>query len=363
MRPVHNAQQAAIRLDGPFSATSRYSLSLRGRLNLGERFSIDLHRAVRKHHDLHNACPSLLMTDLNVRNQETAGDCPVCGNLLASPDAACPRCKTEPAAASTAESPSPEAMPKKVLPDRLQEKRTPVDSPYPSLSEAETSTFASQSQSSRRIKLAGAALITLAALIAGASYLYHGSGQNNYDIHEAKPGTGPLAENGLVVAAQPGSINAPVTAKNAAIDVMGTIDAVRSAMVRGELNAARQQLAMLPPGEDQRADVQRITNELVQRERARDSALGLARACEKAGDVPCVLRSAGDALASDVSDSEARAMLLRAVTQSGANQVTAVKVNQLGGSQIVTHRQAFEKRRIRRERQILANDNDVYGKH
>jgi uncharacterized protein HemY len=167
----------------------------------------------------------------------------------------------------------------------------------------------------------------------------------------------------LVVAAQPGSIIAPVKAKNASIDVMGTIDGVRSAMVRGELNTARQQLAMLPPGEDQRADVQRITTELVQREHARDSALGLARACEKAGDVPCVLRSAGDALASDVSDSEARDMLLRAVTETGANQVTAVKINQGGDSPIVTHRQAVEKRKIRREPRILANDNDTYGKH
>jgi hypothetical protein len=303
------------------------------------------------------------MTDLNVHTQETASDCPVCGNLLASPDAACPRCKTQPAALSTAGSPSPEAMPKEVFPGRSHEKRPPVDSPYPSVSEPETSTLASQSQSSRRIKLAGAAVIILTALIAGASYLYSGSTHKNYDTHEAKPETGPLAENGLAVAAQSGSINAPVTAKNASMDVMGTIDAVRSAMVRGELNTARQQLATLPPGENQRADVQRITNELVQREHARDSALGLARACEKAGDVPCVLRSAGDALASDVSDAEARGMLLRAVTQTGANQVTAVKVNQWGDAPIATHRQALEKHKIRRSSQIVANDNDVYGKH
>jgi hypothetical protein len=305
-----------------------------------------------------NAFPSLLMTDLNVRTQETASDCPVCGNLLASADAACPRCKTKPAAASAAESRLPGAMPKEASADRFDEKRTPVDSPYPSVPEPEISTFALQNQSSRRIKLAGATLITLTALITGALYLYDGSVHN-----KAKPGTGPLAENGLVVAAQPGSINAPVKAKNASINVMGTIDAVRSAMIRGELNTARQQLAILPPGEDQRADVQRITTELVQREHARDSALGLARACEKAGDVPCVLRSAGDALASDISDSEAREMLLRAVSETGANQATAVKINQGGDSPVVTHRQALEKRKTRRAPRIFANDNDTYGKH
>ena len=166
--------------------------------------------------------------------------------------------------------------------------------------------------------------------------------------------------------AQTGAVNAPVSApvtpRPTSIDSMAAIDAMRSAMVRGELNAARQQLSMLPPTEDRRTDVRRINDELVQREHARDSALGLARACEKAGDVPCVLRSAGDALASDVSDSEARAMLLRAVTQSGANQVTAVKVNQRVDAPTVTHRKVTDKRRVRRVRQILAN-NVVYGKH
>jgi len=301
------------------------------------------------------------MTDLNVHNHKTVSDCPVCGNLLASPDASCPRCKANPAAVSAAEAPSREATPKEMFPERVYEKRAPVDSPCPSMSEPETSACAATSRTGRHIKLAGAALIALSALIAGASYIYYGSA---YDKHEAKPGTAPLAQNGLPEAAQPGGIDAPVSAKKPAIDVMGTIDAARSAMVRGELNTARKQLAMLPPGENQRSDVQRITDELVQREHARDSALGLARACEKAGDVPCVLRSAGDALASDISDSEARAMLLRAVTQTGASQVTGTKVDQrIIDPAIATHRQASEKRTVRRDQQTFANDNGIYGKH
>ncbi len=275
---------------------------------------------------------------------------------------ACPRCKSTPAAAS----PSPEATPEEVLSDRSHEKRTPVESLYPSVHEPEASSLSSRSPPGRRIKLTAAALVALTALIAliaGASYLYNGTGHSNRDNHEATPGTESLAENTVAVAAQSGSIDAPVTAKIASIGVTGTIDAVRSAMVRGELNTARQQLAMLAPGEAQQADVQRITDELVQHEHARDWALGLARACEKAGDVPCVLRSAGDALASDVSDTEARGMLLRAVTLSGANQATAVKVNQPVDAPNVVHRKVSEKRRIRRERQILANNNVVYGKH
>ncbi|MFT4432951.1 hypothetical protein ACMX25_06110 [Caballeronia sp. 15715] len=238
-----------------------------------------------------------------------------------------------------------------------------MDSRYPRTPDPETSTLIAQSRSNKRIKFTGAALVVLVAMIAGASYLYYGSADNDAP-QEAKSVSGPLAEtNNVTAAAQPASINAPLTANNALNDVARIIDAVRSAMVRGELNTARQQLTLLRPGADQRADVQRITFELAQREHARDSAVGLARACEKAGDVPCVLRSAGDALASDVTDSEARAMLLRAVTQSGANQVTAVKVNQRSDAANMTHRQPLEKHRIRRSPQVFANNNEIYGKH
>ncbi len=168
----------------------------------------------------------------------------------------------------------------------------------------------------------------------------------------------PLADNSPRLRSLLHHYASPST-KNASIDVMGTIDAMRSAMVRGEASSNWPCAA----GEDNAPMSGALPTELVQRERARDSALGLARACEKAGDVPCVLRSAGDALASDVSDSEARGMLLRAVTQTGATQVTAVKVNQRGDPSIATHRPAPEKRRIRRAPQIFANDTDIYGKH
>ena len=296
------------------------------------------------------------MTDLNVRTREIASDCRVCGNMLASPDVECPRCKSKPAA----ESSPPEALTEEVFFDRSGEERSQADSPYPSASKQKTSTFPSSREPGRRIKLAAAALIALTALIAGASYLYSVSSDGK---NEATPVARPLAENSGAVIAQTGTINAPVTARLTSIDSMAAIDAIRSAMVQGELKTARQQLAMLPPAEDQRTDVRRINDELVQREHARDSALDLARACEKTGDVPCVLRSAGDALASDVSDSEARAMLLRAVTQSGANQATALTINQAVDASNVAHRQVSEKRRIRHERQILANNNAAYGKH
>jgi hypothetical protein len=303
------------------------------------------------------------MTDFTVPTTENADDCPVCGNPLASPDVVCPRCHAKPATAAAtptaAEPPAPEAAPKDTLSDRFAGKRTPVDSPYPNFSEPETTAQGSKGQAGQRLKLAGVALIALIGLVAGASYLNHGSSPYNQD---AKPVTAALATS-LPEPALQGKINSPVIAKNTSLDVMGTIDAARSAMVRGELNAARRQLAMLPSSQDQRSDVRRISDELNQREQERDSALGLARACEKARDMPCVLRSAGDALASDVSNSEAREMLLRAVTQSGVNQVAAVSTSERADSPLVTHRRSPERHKVRRGLQMFANESEIYSKH
>jgi hypothetical protein len=299
------------------------------------------------------------MTDFTVPTTENADLCPSCGNSLASPNATCSRCNAKPATATAAEPPAPEAAAEDLFSCGFEGKRTPVDSPYPSLSEPEAMSPASKGQAGRYRKLAGIGLIALIGLVAGASYLNHGSPSYN---HEAKPVTGVLVANSLPELGRQGDIHSPVSAKSTSFDLMGSIEAARSAMVRGELNAARKQLAMLPSSQDQRSDVRRIADELKQREHERDSALGLARACEKARDMPCVLRSAGDALASDVSNSEAREILLRAVTQTGVTQVAAVNTDQRADPPIVTHRRAPERRKVRREMQVFANDNDIYAK-
>lgn len=298
------------------------------------------------------------MTDFNVPTTENADDCPTCGNPLASLDAACQRCNAKAATATAADPPSPETVAEDLFSGRFAGKRTPIDSPYPSFSEPEPMDPVSKGQAGRRLKITGVALIALIGLIVGAWYLNHGSPSYN---HEAKPVAAALA-NSLPELARQGDINSPVSAKSTSLDLMGTIDAARSAMVQGELSAARKQLAMLPSGQDQRSDVRRITDELIQREHERDSAMGLARACEKAGDMPCVLRSAGDALASDVSNSEAREMLLRAVTRTGVTQVAGVNVEQRADPPMVTHRRAPERRKVRRETPVFANDNDIYAK-
>lgn len=104
-------------------------------------------------------------------------------------------------------------------------------------------------------------------------------------------------------------------------------------------------LALLPLGQEQRTDVRQVTDQLSQRERERDAALGLARACKKAGE-----RAAGDALASDVSDSEAREMLLRAVAQTGSTPVASISTNQRADPPSVTHRRVPQRHNVRLKR-------------
>jgi hypothetical protein len=210
------------------------------------------------------------------------------------------------------------------------------------------------------LKLAGIVTLGLIGLLAGASYFNHGS--SSY-LHETKLATEPIAPNGIPPPGLQGVADSPVSTNRMSLDLLGNLDAARSAMVRGELSAARARLAMLPSGQDQRIDVRQITNELIQRELARDAALGLARACDKAGDMPCVLRAAGDALASDVSDSEAREMLLRAVARTGLTPGVGVNANRPVDPPKVTHRRSSHSLHLRRQPQSLANNTDVYAKH
>jgi hypothetical protein len=218
----------------------------------------------------------------------------------------------------------------------------------------------SKSKMGRGLKLAGIVTAALVGLLAGASYLNHESPSYR---QETKVATGPIAPYGIPRPAFQGVVDSPVSTKSISLDLLGTLDAARLAMVHGHLSDARARLAMLPAGQDQRIDIRQITNELVQRELARDAALGLARTCEKAGDIPCVLRSAGDALASDVSDSEAREMLLRAVAQTGLTPGVRVNASRPVDPPKVTHRRSSERLNLRRESQALANNNDIYAKH
>lgn len=259
---------------------------------------------------------------------------------------------------------------KRTLRESLMHSRTSPDSACPSLEEAEpyerAEALAVERKPDRKLRntVIGVALV---ALLAGGVYLAFGSATEH---DGSEPGTEPIAQNSIPRLAPDARIDAPLYAKNASLDIAGTINAARLSMVRGALGDARTRLAMLPASESKRDDVRQITNELIQRELARDAAIGLARACEKAGDNPCVLRAAGDALASDVSDSEARDMLLRAVAQTGVPGGPAIVAPSPGvtptairrtDTRIVARRRP-ERLMFRRDTQSFANLNDIYSK-
>ena len=63
--------------------------------------------------------------------------------------------------------------------------------------------------------------------------------------------------------------------------------------------------------------MQRLKDELAQRELERDAALQLARACEKTSAWACVQQNAGEALALDGSNTESQAMLERVIAHAG----------------------------------------------
>jgi hypothetical protein len=318
-----------------------------------------------------------------VPNIDPTDYCPTCGNALHSSDTACTRCNALSASGAALEPHSSITPPTRtaVIPatgegallDRFAQKRASTDSAYPSLEEPEPceeiAASAAGGESGRKLWRAGIGA-ALVALLACGLYVAFDSTSGRGDSELA---TEPAAQNSIPRLAPDPLIDVPFGPKNASLDLTGTIDAARLAMLRGELRDARTRLAMLPASESKRGDVRQITNELIQRELARDAAIGLARACEKAGDTPCVLRAAGDALASDVSDSEARDMLLRAVAQTGtpangpaiiapAAGVSVTASRRADTQRFIARRRATERLTFRRETQSFANVNDIYAK-
>lgn len=101
------------------------------------------------------------------------------------------------------------------------------------------------------------------------------------------------------------------------MSVADTVLAARSAMEQHDLTAARNRVKSLTPPQQARPDVQRLKDELAQRELERDAALQLARACEKTSAWACVQQNAGEALALDGSNTESQAMLERVIAHAG----------------------------------------------
>lgn len=83
----------------------------------------------------------------------------------------------------------------------------------------------------------------------------------------------------------------------------------RLALATGDLSAARKNLANVPANQVNSPDVQRLRDDLTQREAARDAAMQHARACDATASWRCARRYAKDALAIDSSYIDSRAFL------------------------------------------------------
>jgi hypothetical protein len=83
----------------------------------------------------------------------------------------------------------------------------------------------------------------------------------------------------------------------------------RLALVTNDLSAAQKNLANVPANQVNSPDVQRVRDDLAQREAARDTAMQHARACDQSASWRCARRYAKDALAIDSSYADSRVFL------------------------------------------------------
>src|SRR5471030_2350982 len=83
----------------------------------------------------------------------------------------------------------------------------------------------------------------------------------------------------------------------------------RLALVTNDLSAAQKNLTNVPANQVNSPDVQRVRDDLAQREAARETAMQHARACDQSASWRCARRYAKDALAIDSSYTDSRVFL------------------------------------------------------
>ena len=83
----------------------------------------------------------------------------------------------------------------------------------------------------------------------------------------------------------------------------------RLALVTNDLSAVRKNLANVPANQVNSPEVQRVRDDLAQREAARDTAMQHARACDQSASWRCARHYAKDALAIDASYTDSRVFL------------------------------------------------------
>lgn len=97
-----------------------------------------------------------------------------------------------------------------------------------------------------------------------------------------------------------------------------TLDGVQARMAKNDLSGARASLAGVLATDPSNGYALSLREQLVSREQARDASLNAARACVVQSRWHCVWHNAGAALSVDASSTEAKALVDRAIIESGA---------------------------------------------
>ena len=97
-----------------------------------------------------------------------------------------------------------------------------------------------------------------------------------------------------------------------------TLEGVQARLAKNDLKGARASLRGVLAGEPGNGYARSLLDQLVSREQARDASLNAARACVVQSRWHCVWHNAGTALSIDASSTEAKALVDRAIIESGA---------------------------------------------
>ncbi|MDG0025766.1 hypothetical protein [Trinickia sp. Y13] len=97
-----------------------------------------------------------------------------------------------------------------------------------------------------------------------------------------------------------------------------TLDGVQTRLAKNDLSGARASLAGVLAADPHNGYALSLRDQLASREQARDASLNAARACVVQSRWHCVWHNAGAALSVDASSTEAKALVDRAIIESGA---------------------------------------------
>lgn len=97
-----------------------------------------------------------------------------------------------------------------------------------------------------------------------------------------------------------------------------TLDSVQARLAKNDLSGARASLAGVLAADPHNGYALSLRDQLASREQARDASLNAARACVVQSRWHCVWHNAGAALSVDASSTEAKALVDRAIIESGA---------------------------------------------